>query len=66
MHLNQLQNTHLWRHFTYIRISERLEAPIASIDTSKSASTKQEQIEPVKAVQVSQNVVIRKQNHLYL
>jgi len=39
---------------TYCRISDRLETPIASNDTSTSTTEKQERIEPVKAVNVSQ------------
>lgn len=41
---------------TYSRITERLETSIASNDTSTSTTQKQEQIEPVHAVPVSQPV----------
>ncbi len=41
---------------TYSRISERLETPIASMDTETSTTAKQEPIEPVKAVPVSQPI----------
>ncbi len=42
---------------TYSRISERLETPIASLDTETSTPAKQEPIEPFKALPVSQPMV---------
>lgn len=42
--------------FTYGRITERLETPIALNDTEASTTTKQEPVEPLKVVNVSQPV----------